>query len=242
MRKLLRIGLIVGLAGLLAACGTAGGAVQGSGKVITESRPVSGLSAVELATVGTLIITQQGSESLTVEGEDNILPLIETTVQNGRLVIRTKPQTSFSSRQDLTYRLGVVALNEVTASSAGSVEAHGLTGERLRATTSSAGKVTLDGLNVQTLEAHLQSSGSMTAIGQAPAQEITLSSHGSFDGSRLPGRSGRVTVNSAGGATVQVSDTLDVTMQDGGAVRYIGAPAVTKSGGGSGSIAPLLNQ
>src|SRR4051812_42037552 len=46
---------------------------RGSGIVTTEQRPVGAISEVVLSTPGDLTIEQNGSESLTLEGEDNIL-------------------------------------------------------------------------------------------------------------------------------------------------------------------------
>ena len=61
---------------------------QGSGKVVTETRQVSGFDRVALSGIGNLTITQGDKESLKIEAEDNILPRIETTVQNRTLIIR----------------------------------------------------------------------------------------------------------------------------------------------------------
>src|SRR4051794_38180612 len=57
---------------LLSGC-TIGGlnVIQGSGNKTTETRQVSGFNAVELSGVGKLIVKQTGTESLTIEGDDN---------------------------------------------------------------------------------------------------------------------------------------------------------------------------
>lgn len=83
-----RVGLVlVLLLSSFVVAGCAGG--QGSGNVTNETRDVSSFSEVALHGTGNLTIKQTGSESLTIEAEDNVLPHIQTDVKNNRLTIET---------------------------------------------------------------------------------------------------------------------------------------------------------
>ena len=70
------------LASLLGACGIR--IVNGSGNLITQSRPVSEFTEVELLGDAELTIEQTGTESLTMEAEDTILPVLRSQIANGR--------------------------------------------------------------------------------------------------------------------------------------------------------------
>src|SRR5262249_56131141 len=70
--------------------GVNGGGPSGSGRVSTDTRTVSGFSAIELRGVGNAVVTLGGPEALTVEAEDNLLPSITTTVSNNTLVLELK--------------------------------------------------------------------------------------------------------------------------------------------------------
>ena len=48
--------------------------IVGLGPLVLSTRQVAGISGVELATLGSLTITQGGSESLVVEAQANLLP------------------------------------------------------------------------------------------------------------------------------------------------------------------------
>jgi hypothetical protein len=87
-----RLPLAVLLVALLAvvSCGTAG-AVVGSGNVRTEERPVQGFTRVELSGIGDLTVTQSGSESLKVEADDNVVPLVTSEVRGNTLVLGLQP-------------------------------------------------------------------------------------------------------------------------------------------------------
>src|SRR5437588_11641926 len=84
IRRLAIAATILLLAGCTAPASTT---IRGSGNVITTHRDVSGFSEVALLGTGTLTITQTGSEALTIEAEDNIMPKIKTEVTNNRLMI-----------------------------------------------------------------------------------------------------------------------------------------------------------
>lgn len=73
--------------------------VVGSGKPASETRAVSGFHGVELAATGTLDITQGDKEELVAEADDNLLPLIETTVKSdGTLLIAFKRGESIQEK------------------------------------------------------------------------------------------------------------------------------------------------
>ena len=72
------------VAGLVAGCGLFTGGVErvvtGSGRVTSETRAVSGITRVALEGMGEVVIQEGAAESLTIEAEDNILPLITSAV------------------------------------------------------------------------------------------------------------------------------------------------------------------
>ena len=66
-----------------------GTTIRGSGNVVEETREVSGVSGVQLATIGDMVIELGDKESLRIEAEDNLLEYFETEVRNGKLIIGT---------------------------------------------------------------------------------------------------------------------------------------------------------
>src|SRR5688500_548776 len=70
--------------------GSAGEKVRGSGVLRTEQRLVPHFTTVESACIANVVIERGEHDSITVEAEDNILPLIETKVANRKLTLTTK--------------------------------------------------------------------------------------------------------------------------------------------------------
>ncbi len=87
--------------------------VQGSGNVKTESREVQGFDLVEVAGVGSLTITQGATEALTIQAEDNLLPRLRSTVQNGTLQLGPSPGSEIGPTRPTRYDLKVKQLRAI---------------------------------------------------------------------------------------------------------------------------------
>jgi len=232
MSKIMQLLVVVGVAAL-AACTTSGtnviGGVVGSGNVQTETRTVSDFTAVELDTSGNLIIQQGESEGLTIEAEDNLLPLLTSEVIDGTLQLGTKLGSSFSSTRPIIYRLTVENLEAITLNASGNIQASDLA---------------VDG----DLALTINGSGNMT-LGAIKAAEATLnlSASGNLDAPSLESEQATFTVSGSGKATIPnlTLNNLSVIMQSSGDVNVGGTAAelsVQISGSGSFNGNELASQ
>lgn len=71
--------------------------VKGSGKVISASPKLKSFSSITFSAGDQLEITQGKTSSLTIEAEDNILPLLETTIRDTTLILHWKPLAGTAS-------------------------------------------------------------------------------------------------------------------------------------------------
>lgn len=84
-KKLLLVLLL--LAAMLAVTACNLGIIKGSGDLISETRQVGHFDGIALSATGRVIITQDGSESLTIKTDDNVMKHIKTAVENGILML-----------------------------------------------------------------------------------------------------------------------------------------------------------
>ena len=227
------VGLLAVMA-LLAGCSV--GATVGSGKVATETRAVSGVEAVEFAFVGDMTITQGDEESLTITGDDNILPLIKSDVTGGVLRVYTQGVNMAQSITPLRYELKVKDLSRMTLSGAGSINAPELTTERLRATVSGAGTLRVDALAADALEVSLSGIGDANIAGVVERQQVTLAGAGTYFGEELRSGVADTTISGLGNAKVWVTEKLNATISGAGSIEYKGDPQVTQQVSGVGSV------
>lgn len=97
----------LGLAIILSSCVTDVGGTVGSGTAKTGTRNVSGFTSVTFSGIGTLNIKQTGVESLAVSADDNVLPLLTSTVSNGMLTLGVESGHSINPAKPIVYTLTV---------------------------------------------------------------------------------------------------------------------------------------
>ncbi|NTU83193.1 MAG: DUF2807 domain-containing protein [Chloroflexales bacterium] len=219
MHKLFQLTLLVLLGLALSGCGIVSlrsGQLRGSGNVTTETRPVTAFSAIDASGVGEVVITQGDADGLTVTTDDNLQAIVLGEVRDDTLYLGIKASQGFSDATRVTFTVTVKNLTAITLSGAGTVSAHGLSGEQLTVNHAGAGKVTVDGTVAE--------------------QRVTLSGAGSYDGAALISERATVDLSGLGSVVVNASERLDATISGAGSIAYIGSPELHQQVTGVGSI------
>ncbi len=215
--------------------------VTGNGHLTTQTVDVSGFDSVLFSGLGDVTIVQGSSEGLTIEAEDNIMPLIVTQVKNGQLYIgfeRQNWQDIVRPTKTLKFTLSVKNLNSIEISGVGSLTADSLKADNLTVKVGGAGGVTIKNLDATDLTAIMSGAGNVDVSGKVNTLDATLSGVGNFSCGNLQAATAKVNVTGAGGAKVWASENLDVTITGAGSVSYYGSPAISKNITGLG----VLNQ
>jgi len=206
-------------------------AVTGSGKVKDESRKISGIHRVSAYGVGLLHIEVGKTESLTIEAEDNILPLIQTKrSSDGTLEIGPKNNTDLNPTKPIRYRLCVKSLDGITLSGATAATAGAIVTKRnLDLDLSGVGSVSLDRLVADKL--NVTGSGtSHIKIGKGEVHQLTLDLSGVSSYQAFGISSPVASVNASGASKVELTATrrLDASVSGVSQVRYKGKPTEGK--------------
>jgi hypothetical protein len=192
--------------------------VQGSGVMKTETRQVDAFTRIEIRGGATIDASIGKEQSLTVEAEDNILPLIDTTVKNGTLVVGNS--TSYSSDKGVKLHIVVPSLQGLKITGAGEVNITGLKEPKFMLDLRGAGNVKMDG-----------STDELT---------ITLAGSGDVDTTKLAAKRAVVNLRGSGDVKVHAEESLQAHLAGNGDVRYTGNPAeVLEHITGNGSVKPL---
>lgn len=177
---------------------------------------MSDFSKVDLSGSGELTIEQTGSESLTIEAGEKVLPNLTSDVVGDTLVLGTKRATLLAPATRIRYHLTVKDLTGLTVSGSGGVTAPEITSDALNSDISGAGTITVGGTVTE--------------------QQVEISGSGSYEAGDLASKAVRANISGSGDAVVSVSDTLDVTISGNGSLTYIGDPTVHQVISGSGSV------
>jgi hypothetical protein len=235
------------LALLMAACSLFpfGGSfklITPSDTVITEQRSASGFTGIDVSTFGNVILSQGDSESITIRGSDNLVPIIKTSVRNGVLVIETDENINVTgiNRENVpTYTIMVKDLSSLMISGAAEAEMDRLTTSKLEITMSGAGQFVLDQLTAESVNILLSGLGNVEVSGEAATARVEISGAGSVKAGDLKLQTADVSISGLGGATLWVTDSLTGTISGGGDVSYYGAPRANTNTSGIGRFVSL---
>ncbi len=193
--------------------------VVGSGKVTSELRDVAEFTAVELAGSADVNILLGNGQSVNVQSDDNIVPLIETKVVNGKLYISTKPMTNITTSNGIVVTVVMKSLQRLTLSGSGNMNVGQMSGPELAV--------------------ELPGSGNVRVEGKADRVNVSLAGSGNVFCDGLKASNAVVRLSGSGNVTVYADKSIDASILGSGSIRYSGEPAqVTKSITGSGTITP----
>jgi hypothetical protein len=200
---------------VLAGCGHHGHGVKGSGNRQTETRELSAFKAIDSEGAFNFEITCQKALSVSLEGDDNILPLIQTDVRDGVLYLRMSKE--YNSRSGVAVRISVPNLESIKAAGAGKFEISNIQNEKFRIDTTGA--------------------TSLNASGETKSLEIHNAGAGKIDTNELHAQKAKVEIAGAASVDVNATEQLDANVSGVGHVSYSGHPkTVNKNVSGLGVV------
>ena len=232
-RLLLAAALLLSVAGAQAA--------TGSGKPATETRDVSGFSAISLRGNINVVVRQGAREAVQVTADDNLLPLLQATVEgsgdNRALRIQWKPGESVRTKTEPVVTVDVVHLGAVASSGSGDIKNGPLKTPALSLSISGSSDAKVDHLDTTQFSISIAGSGDVRASGQALKLDIAIAGSGDVRTRELAADDVSISIAGSGDADVQANKTLAVSIAGSGDVEYRGAATLAKSRvAGSGSI------
>lgn len=230
---------LVVLAGLTTAF-AAGAVTTGSGNVVTETRSVSGFSAIALRGGIDLVVRQGATEGVSVRGEDNLVPLLQTTVEGSgehkTLRIQFKPGESIRSHRKVEVTVDLVHLRSLSAAGSGDIRVQALKTPALALSISGSSDARFEQIEVGHFTIGIAGSGDVAARGKAGKVDLSIAGSGDVRTRELATEEMSVNIAGSGNASVNASKTLAVSIAGSGDVEYSGGATVVKRVAGSGSI------
>ena len=213
--------------------------VSGSGTIKSESRNVTGFTGIKLSLPASVQIRQGNTESVVIETDDNILPLVETIVEDGQLKIRPLEKNSSFRTKTLNVTINAKTVDSITAAGSGNVRADGLKAEMLKVSIAGSGDVQIKAVDAVTLKVSIAGSGELTVGGKAAAFEASIAGSAQVKAAKLETENAKISVAGSGNAIVWAKESLKLSVAGSGDVQYYGDAKVSKSIAGSGSVTRL---
>ncbi len=232
---------------VLPACGLFQGGdgrvVTGSGRVTSETRAVSGIVAVALEGLGEVVIEEGAAEALTIEAEDNLLPLIASSVEDGTLRLgfnRATWRDTIRPTEPIRFVISVRELQSFDLKGSGSMQSSSLHTDQLLLRISGDGDATIEHLESQQLEVHINGTGHVDVAGTVGDQVVEITGSGQVLAGDLDSQTARVTIGGTGDVVVWTHTDLAVNITGSGTVSYWGDPHVSRRDiSGTGDVNPM---
>ncbi len=214
--------------------------VSGSGRVIREERTVARFE--ELTVEGPFEVhIRQGPEApLTVEAEDNVMHVVETSVSGTTLYLNIRKHVNLRHFKVIHVYVQSPQFRRIIFSGSGSI-----TGKDTIRTTqfsyecngSADAQFKVDANEVKM---NMNGSGSVLVEGFSREYIANINGSGNVSGEGLKTGNARITINGSGDQSIWVTDRLEVRIAGSGNVRFRGSPATLNTTvGGSGQIIKL---
>lgn len=208
-------------------------AIQGNGKLKVENRNVAPYTKIVIGSAfeGQFFETTPGP--LSISADSNVLPLIETKVVNGTLIVNVKGSISTKNGFKITGR--TAKISALRASGAANIELknigkHALEIEgdgaakvnvfgsptSLKADASGASQLTFGTLTLDTLVADLSGASKLTLSGTVKTATVEASGASNFDG-KLSGNKFKATASGASNVNVSGHFNTSTTSASGAA-------------------------
>ncbi len=236
------VGLLIAVSAWPATTVVAGSGrrIEGSGKPVDEVRALSGYSRLQVNAPVDVELKAGATERVTVRADDNIAPLIETSVDDGRLKIGIRKNVSFQTRNKVLVTVEFTKMDGVALHGAGDVRADTIKAGIFDCSIDGSGDIVINRLDADTIAVSIAGSGDFTAHGgRAASIGIVVKGSGDVRASNVEAKQAAVRIAGSGDVSVHATDSLQVRISGSGDVRYRGAPKIDKKVNGSGEVRPL---
>lgn len=188
--------------------------IKGSGVRLKQKRDVASFTSIATEGAFDIDVVCQKQQSVEVEADDNLLPLITSEVSNNVLHIRSN--RSFSVNDPIKITISVPNLEGISAKG--------------------AGKFDIAGIKSEKFEIDANGATTIRVAGEAKLLDIDTSGAGKIDAHKLRAARGVVEAKGVARVDLNVTEQLEVTVSGPSHVTYQGDPVLNKTIHGPGSV------
>ena len=212
--------------------------ITGNGNVIQQYRNHDSFSQVISEGSFDVFIDYDSVFEIIIEGEENLLPYIETEVRNSKLYIEQRENRCFNTNHSIIIRITLPELTGVNLAGSGNIICDRVETEYLKIDLIGSGEIRANVL-ADYIEANLIGSGDIEIDGQAYQTDLSIPGSGNIKALGLSQQECEAEIAGSGNIYVTVSDYLDVRILGSGNLYYQGDPELSIQIIGSGNVISL---
>lgn len=211
----------------------------GSGKSKSENREVRGIHQIRVSGAGKLVVTEGDSESLTIEADDNLLPLLRSDVRGGVLYLGVKEPYRIETKKEIRYRLQVRrgSVERINLSGAIDGEVGSWNSDRMALGISGSARVKVGQLYARSLVTEISGAAKVKIEkGTVGQQRAEISGASIYDAEGLATRETHIQASGASKILVRAEERLRVAASGASVIEYAGKPEVQQQLSGACTV------
>ena len=197
---------------------------HGNGNLITEKRSVGSFDNIKIAGAYSVFLSENSSEGITIEADDNLMEYISTIVNGSTLIIENDEK--IKSSKGISIYIDYKHLDKIDISGACELKNEEvLKTDDFQLKMSGAGDVELR-VDVESFELNLSGAGDIELKGVANTFDVQMSGAGNLDAYDLDSRHCIIDIGGVGSANVRAEEEINAKISGVGNVSYKGNPTL----------------
>jgi hypothetical protein len=210
-------------------------AIKGKGELKKKEIAVGSFKHLYHQSSMNLVITNKVSK-ITIEADENLLDLVNVSVNNGVLTIKDPDKQWFSSKNILKIYVPAQPLNTLRNEGSGNLFVEEIIeSDDFKLENQGSGNLVLR-LRTNTLEIKDVGAGNTNIEGQAQSFTLVSGGSGNLNAEKLQANTATVEMSGSGNAKISCKQNLSVTINGTGNLSYLGSPTLVKQLNSIGKI------
>ena len=213
--------------------------VNGNSVSKTETREAGSYTALASGGPMDVEIAYGNSNTIKLEGEENLLPYLETEVKDNRLTIKIKEGYTLKTHQPLKVYVSMTTLSALAQSGSGSIKGEGnfSNNDNTSVAISGSGIVKLTFDSFSSLSVRMSGSGNINLSGKVENEaDVKQSGSGNANLEDITCQNATVQLSGSGNLRIHADKALTAHISGSGNVYYTGDATVASKVSGSGKV------
>ena len=227
MKKLILLGTAILVCQLSSAQWFGQNNIKGNGNVVQEKRTTESYDQIKMAGFFDVELVSGTEGSITITGEENLIPHIITEVKGNELVIKTENGYNLqpSKRTGILVKVSFESLDEVNLTGSGNIIGKDvIRAESLKTKLTGSGDIQLH-LETESVETALVGSGDIELKGTTQKVVHQVTGSGDIDAYDLKATDAEANISGSGDINLHCDGSLMVRISGSGDVSYVGNPS-----------------
>lgn len=211
--------------------------IKGNGKVVTVNRTTSDYDGISVGGSFDVKLVKGKEGNIKIEGEENIIPYIETEVKGNTLKVKFEKNINIRTTKRLTVTVTYEDIEKVSLGGSGNITAEGtIKSNDFSASLAGSGNITLD-IDAYEFSANLGGSGNIKLEGKSNEFTCSITGSGSIKAYDLSSDTLYATITGSGSIRTTVKTKIKAKIIGSGSIYYKGNPSkIDTKSIGSGDV------